>query len=172
MIGLSRRGFVASLAVAPVLGGCARQVAGTEPVLLYDKTLASGRAFAARGAELGLEAVALDGDRVALLRSLLAAQNPASLWGLSRHADQLLVSEIARENGYRPALSVQHLTGAPARLSCREGMATAGMIATLSGGQWPTAFAELAAGQAPLCDHRSQSQPGDPAMSWVLTRNG
>jgi hypothetical protein len=162
---------VASVATVPLLSGCARQAVSAGPVLLYDPTLPSGREFAARAVELDLRAVAIEGDRISMLREMLASQQPASFWGLTRHVDQMLVAEVAREFGFRPALAVQHVSGAPAKLKCQDAMKGAGAIATLSGGQWPTAFAELAAGLTPVCDHRRQSLDAGPAMSWVLTRN-
>lgn len=170
MMDLSRRGFVTAVSLMPLLAGCVQQMAARAPILLYDPALPWGQEFASRAVELKFQPVALEGDRVPMLRTILSTHQPSALWGLSRHADQMLVSDIAREHGYRPALAVQHLGQAPAKLTCQQSMQGAATIATLSGGQWPTTFAELAAGHVPICDHDRQLKRTDQAMSWVLAQ--
>lgn len=157
MTGLSRRAFVATAASVPALLGAAPApaVGATgAALLLYDPQVEAGRRFAARAATLGTRAVPLVGDRVALLRPLLGGV-PA-LWGVSRHADALLVADIAHEQGFRVALTV-HQRGQ----DCARGGAAA---------DWPERFAMQAAGRTARCGGVQGVPAPDFAVRWVLRR--
>lgn len=167
MMRLGRRSFVAGTAALPLLSGCSTGSPSAAPLVLYDPTLAAGRLFASHAADLDLAAVALAGDRVPVLRTLLS-ERPASLWGLSRHADQLLAHDVAREHGYRPLLAVQHRPGAFEVRNCHGSLGSVSICAELSGDRWPIVFAEIAAGRTPNHRLHGRGSPALPAMSWVL----
>lgn len=174
MTPVSRRTFVAGAMALPLLVGgsipfAARAAGG--PVLLYDPSLAPGRRFAAHAHRLRAEATALEGDRIRFMRALLAAR-PAALYGVTRHSDQLLVGEVAREAGYRAIALIQHRADGGMVPQCRPGAAAIATVAGVAGSRWPEAFAELAIGGIERCDATAGKGPAEPAMSWVLTRRG
>jgi hypothetical protein len=91
------------LAAAGALAGAASVAKAAErarprALVLFDPQEPGARAFAE--AQAG-KAVALRGDRIRLARRLLAQGGPDRLTVIGRHADVLLVSDAAREQGYR-----------------------------------------------------------------------
>lgn len=174
MTPVSRRSFVAGAMALPLLAGAgipfaARAAGGS--VLLYDPALAPGRRFAAHAQRLRGQALALEGDRVRFMRALLA-ERPAALYGVTRHSDQLLVGDIAREAGYRAIALIQHRADGGIAPQCQPGAAAIATVAGVAGSRWPEAFAELAIGGIERCGGAVGKGPAEPAMSWVLTRRG
>jgi len=90
------------LAAAATLAGAAAAKSaiakGAEALILFDPAEPAARAFAA---SQGGRAVPIKGDRIRLARRLFASGAPGRLTVISRHADQLLLAEAAREQGYR-----------------------------------------------------------------------
>ena len=89
--------LLAALAVPAVAGlpGVAK-ARSAKPLAMHDPALAAGR----RLAELhGGEALAIDGDRIRFARAVFEMR-PALVVGVSRHADALLIEDVAREAGY------------------------------------------------------------------------
>ncbi|WP_088185340.1 hypothetical protein [Sphingobium sp. Z007] len=169
MSGLSRRGFMASAAVASAALAGVRTEAATVPLLLHDSGLTAGRRFAARAQMLGRQAIPLEGDRVRQMRALLSA-SPAAIFAITRRSDELLVGEIAAEAGYRRIALVRH--GADGRMTARCAMdgASVHSLAQLSGTAWPEAFADLALDKVGQCALVSESRI-EPALSWVMVRS-
>ena len=99
----SRRSVLVAAAVAAAPGlarAAAAQAAST--VVVFDADEPAARAYAsARGAGRRL---AVDGDRVRLARRLFGLDRPAKVLAMTRYADFLVLSETAREQGYRAAL--------------------------------------------------------------------
>jgi len=172
--GVSRRTFVAGAVALPLLASgsipFAARASGGQ-VLLYDPALAAGRRFAAHAGHLSGEAIALEGDRIRFMRSLLAAQ-PRALYGVTRHSDQLLVGDAAREAGYRAIALIQHRADGGIVPQCQPDAAAIGTVAGIAGSRWPEAFAELAIGGVERCGAGTGPGAAEPAMSWVLTRRG
>lgn len=167
MSGLSRRGFLASAAIASAALAGGRAEAATLPLLLHDAELAAGRRFAARAQHLGGKAVALDGDRVRQLQALLAA-SPAAIFAVTRMSDELLIGEIAAEAGYRRTALVRHDKG---RMTahCESDDAAVARLAHLSGAAWPEAFAEMALDKVGQCAVAPDGRVM-PAFSWVMVK--
>ncbi|MPS69698.1 MULTISPECIES: hypothetical protein [Novosphingobium] len=169
--GITRRRLIGGAAAAAplaVLGTVlAGRPAGGAVLLVHDDTMASGRRFAAHAAALGTHSVALHGERVRLVRQLLA-RRPARVFGLTRHADHMLFAEVAGEAGYEELASIQHREARRPRTRCSVAAETLASLARAAGPCWPEAFAELALGTAsgpsPL---RPVPRP-EPAFSWVL----
>ncbi len=65
---------------------------------LFDPAEPAARAFAK---SQGGRRTAIEGDRIRLARRLLAKSAPGRLMVIGRHADVLLLTEAAREAGYR-----------------------------------------------------------------------
>lgn len=168
MSGLSRRGFLASAAVASAALAGGRADAATQPLLLYDPDLPAARRFAARIQHLGGQAMALDGNRVRQMQALLAI-SPAAIFAVTRRSDELLVGEIAAEAGYRRMALVHHEKGRLIANCASDGAAVA-RLAHLSGAAWPEAFAELALDKVGQCAVAPDSRVM-PAFSWVMIRN-
>lgn len=167
MSGLSRRGFLASAAVASAALAGGRADAATPPLLLHDAQLAAGRRFAARAQSLGGQAVALEGDPVRQMHALLAA-SPAAIFAVTRRSDELLVGEIAAEAGYRRVALVRHGNG-PMVANCAPDGVTIAKLAHLSQAAWPEAFAALALDKAGQCAVLSSGRIA-PALSWMMIR--
>lgn len=150
MIRATRRtvmaGGVAGALAVPTVAGLAgwRWRHGDEGALLYDPSLAAGRRFAAAGAAQGGAVRAIEGDRVRFAREVLE-RRPALVAGVTRHADALLIEEVAREAGYQ---RVALLSGRGERCSgadCRPGWQALGRLADVAGGAWVEALAAYAA---------------------------
>jgi hypothetical protein len=91
------------LAAAVTLAGAATapavaKAAGSETLTLFDPAEPAARAFAA---SQGGRTVPIRGDRIRLARRLFARDAPSRLTVIARRADQLLLAEAAREQGYR-----------------------------------------------------------------------
>lgn len=167
MIDLSRRGFLASAAIASAALAGGRAEAATSPLLLHDAQLAAGRRFAAHVQYLGGQAVALDGDRVRQMQALLGPA-PAAIFAVTRRGDELLVGEIAAEAGYRRVALVRH-GNEQMVANCASDGVTIAKLAHLSQANWPEAFAELALDKMGRCAVAPDSKMM-PALSWVMVR--
>jgi len=172
MMPVSRRGFVAGAAVVAVAAATLRSLAlahAGQPVLLYDAGLTAGTRFASQAQALGGLAQPLEGDRVRQMQALLGPK-PAAFFGVSRHADELMVREIAQQAGYRRVSLIQHRVAGDMVPICAPDGASFATLAQLAGGRWPEAFAELAIGGIERCEAVSHAAAAEPAFSWVLTR--
>lgn len=167
MSGLSRRGFLASAAIASAALAGGQAEAATQPLLLHDPQLSAGRRFAARAQLLGVQPVALAGDRVRQVRRLLCSA-PAAIFAVTRRSDELLVGEIAAEEGYRRVALVRHGNGSTVAHCAPDG-ATIAKLAQLSDGTWPEAFAELALDKTGQCGVPPSGHI-TPALSWMMIR--
>jgi hypothetical protein len=127
--------------------------------------------FASRARELGLEAIPLEQDRVRLLRRILAGK-PVSLWGVSRHADQLLANGIMREHGYRAQLALRHQGYQPITPGCGQASRMAAAMSRVASDQWPIAFAEMAAGRSSLCEASQREKMDRATICWSFTLAG
>jgi hypothetical protein len=88
----------ATLAGAATAGGAVAKAGGPECLTLFDPDAPAAQAFAAsRGGRI----VPIKGDRIRLARRLFAKGAPSRLTVIGRHADQVLLAEAAREQGYR-----------------------------------------------------------------------
>ncbi|NWK94485.1 hypothetical protein DM806_02085 [Sphingobium lactosutens] len=164
---LSRRGFMAGVALTSATLAGSRAAAAVPPLLLHDPGLAAGRRFAARATALDGESIAIEGERVRCMQALLA-RRPSALFGVTRRADALLIGEIAGEAGYRPVASVRHGADRMVADCTRDGAAIAA-LARLAGAGWPEAFADLALRGVARCK-REPSAVIEPAFSWMLVR--
>lgn len=174
MIRLTRRGALAGALAVPTVAGLAhwRWRHGERSVLLHDPALEAGRRFAEAGAARGGEVRAIEGDRIRFARGLLAA-NPGLIAGVSRHADFILIEDVAREAGYRPAATVYGRAGLCAGHECLPGWQSVGRMAQAAGEGWVEALADYAAkpgeaaGQALGAAVRGRADPG-LVLGWVL----
>src|SRR5690606_1021277 len=117
---------------------------GERSVLLHDPALAAGRRFAAAGRARGGEVRAIEGDRIRFAREVLAGR-PALVAGVSRHADFILIEDVAREAGYRPAATIYGRETRCAGHECRPGWQSLGRMASAAGEGWVEAVADYAA---------------------------
>ena len=142
MIRTSRRGLMAGALAIPAAAGFAgwRWQSGDKAVLLHDAALQAGRRFAA--ASRG-QSVAVEGDRVRFMRAVLAAA-PALVAGVTRHADQFLLADIAREHGYRPVATIDARAGRCTAASCQPGWGALGRLSSAAGADWVDVLADYA----------------------------
>lgn len=172
MTPVSRRSFVSGAMVVTAVGATFRSTAIARPgnvLLLYDADLAAGARFASHAQALGGEASRLEGDRVRQVQALLA-NDPTTIFGVSRHGDEWLVTDVAAQAGYRRLSLIQHRVAGDILPSCSPEGASIATLARLAGGRWPEAFAELAIGGIERCETRYHPAAAEPAFSWVLAR--
>lgn len=169
-------GAFGALAV-PTLSGLAawRWRHGEARILLHDPALEAGRRFAEAGKAQGIPSVAIEGDRVRFMREVLAAR-PALIAGISRHADLLLISEVAAEAGYVLAARLDGRGRQCSGGECRPGWNALGRVAKAAGHGWTEALAAYAAdprGAAPALASAGSARPdAGLVLGWVLVPKG
>jgi hypothetical protein len=176
MIRLTRRGALAGALAVPTVTGLThwRWRHGERSALLHDPALEAGRRFAAAGAARGGEVRAIEGDRIRFARGLLDA-NPALIAGVSRHADFILIEDVAREAGYRPVATVYGRDNRCAGHECLPGWQSVGRMAQAAGEGWIEALADYAAkpGEAAgraLGSAVPRRTDAGLVLGWVLAR--
>ncbi|MXP42153.1 hypothetical protein GRI75_10925 [Altererythrobacter soli] len=174
MIRVTRRGALAGALAVPTVAGLAhwRWRHGERSVLLHDPALEAGRRFAAAGEQRGGEVRAIEGDRVRFAKGLLA-ERPALIAGVSRHADFILIEDVAREARYRSAATVYGRVGQCAGHECSPGWQSLGRLASAAGQGWVEALAEFAvkpgaAGGAMLGSVAPGRSDAGLVLGWVL----
>jgi hypothetical protein len=142
MISTSRRGLMAGALAVPTLAGLAswRWKHGEQALLLHDPTLVAGLRFAdaAQG-----RSRAVRGDRVRFMHGELLSK-PALVVGVTRHADQFLMADIAREHGYVEAAILHARQGRCMGNQCRPGWGALARLGNVAGAGWAEALAEYA----------------------------
>ena len=174
MIRLTRRSALAGALAVPTVAGLAhwRWRNGERSVLLHDPALEAGRRFAKAGTARGGAVRAIEGDRIRFARGLLAA-NPALIAGVSRHADFILIEDVAREAGYRPVTTLYGRADRCAGHECLPGWQSVGRMAQAAGEGWVEALADYAArpgelaGRAPGGVVSGKADAG-LVLGWVL----
>jgi len=147
---------------------------GERSVLLHDAKLAAGKRFAAAGSARGADVRMIEGDPIRLAQAILAA-SPALIAGVSRHADFILIEDVAREKGYRPVATVYGRAGRCAGHECQPGWQALGRMASKAGSGWIEALADYAAKPGETAGKALASAPiprADPGVvfGWVLAR--
>lgn len=177
MIRATRRGVLAGALAVPTVAGLAnwRWRHGEISLLLHDPALAAGRRFAAAGAIRGGEVVPIEGDRIRFARAVFD-RRPALVTGVSRHADALLIGEVAREAGYFPVATIHGRGRACAAGDCRSGWGALGRMAEKAGDGWIEALADYAARPGQIAGPAlgllgRRSDPG-LVIGWVLAAGG
>ena len=95
--------LIAAAATTAALALPALAQAGPGAIAIFEADEASARAFARRARER----LAIDGDRIRFARRLFASRRPEKVVAMTRYADYLMLSESAREHGYRTALAAR-----------------------------------------------------------------
>lgn len=170
----TRRAVMAGALAVPTIGGLAhwRWQHGEASLLLYDPALAAGQRFARAGEARGGAVRALEGDRVRLTHAVLQ-QRPGLVAGVSRHADALLIEDIAREAGYTRVSMIQGQASRCMGAQCRPGWQALGRLAEAAGADWVEALAGYAAQPGRGLAQAAGSMGGrrlDPGLvlGWVL----
>ena len=176
MIRLTRRSALAGALAVPTVAGLAhwRWRNGERSVLLHDPALEAGERFAAAGAARGGEVRAIEGDRFRFARGLLAA-NPALIAGVSRHADFILIEDVAREAGYRPVTTLYGRADRCAGHECLPGWQSVGRMAQAAGEGWVEALADYAAKPGEMAGRAfgvavPRRADAGLVLGWVLAR--
>jgi hypothetical protein len=146
MIRTTRRAAMMGALAVPTVAGLAhwRWRHGEASVLLHDPALAAGRRFAEAGRARGGEVRAIEGDRIRFAREVLE-NCPALIAGVSRHADFILIEDVAREAGYRSAATIYGRARACAGHECQPGWQSLGRMASAAAEGWVEALADYAA---------------------------
>lgn len=173
MIRASRRAVLAGALAVPTLSGLAtwRWRHGESRVLLHDHALEAGRRFAAAGREHGMISRPVEGDRIRFTREVLTGR-PALIAGVSRHADLLLIADVAAEAGYILAAEFEARGRQCSATQCLPGWAALGRIARASGPGWTEALAAYAADPRGAAIQRPRGASSRPdtglVLGWVL----
>jgi hypothetical protein len=146
VIRASRRGVLAGALAVPTVAGLAswRWRHGERSLLLHDPALESGRRFAEAGRNRGGEVLAIEGDRIRFARSVMD-RRPALIAGVSRHADALMIEDVAREAGYETVAALHGRGEQCALHGCRQGWGAIGRVTGAAGNAWVDALADYAA---------------------------
>lgn len=174
MIRATRRSILAGALAVPTIAGLAswRWRHGERSLLVHDPALEAGRRFAAAGQTRGGEVLAIEGDRIRFARSALERQ-PALIAGVSRHADALLIEDVAREAGYRRVAVLRGNAGRCEGHDCEAGWGSLGSMARGAGSGWVEALAEYGVqpGQTGQLAAARLPAPADAGLvlGWVLT---
>jgi hypothetical protein len=177
MIRASRRavlgaGTLGALAV-PTISGLAtwRWRHGDGRVLLHDPSLEAGRRFA----EAGGKSRTIEGDRIRFARAVFAAK-PALVAGVSRHADLVLIADVAAEMGYVLAAEFEGRGRQCSSGKCLPGWGALGRVAKAAGHGWAEALGSWAAdprGALPAPERKTPARPhAGLALGWVLVPRG
>lgn len=137
------------------------------PLSIFDPGTLAGRRFARHAIGGGVQPVAIDGDRVQFA-ALVLAHRPAFVVGVTRYADQLLISGVAAELGYRQYLSMDHATGAPVARGSGS-WSCAGRMLTAASPHWPEMLAELT-GAGAIASGAPRNATADDASGWILAK--
>jgi len=178
MIRATRRTVMAGALAVPTVAGLAswRWRHGEASLLLYDPALVAGRRFAEAGEAQGGAVHAIEGDRIRFTRAMLE-QRPSLIAGVSRHADALLIEDVAQEAGYDRVTLVSGRAQRCEGAQCRPGWQALGRLTDAAGAAWVEALATYAArpGQAMERAFRGSTLGrADPGLvlGWVLARRG
>lgn len=175
MIRATRRGMLAVALAVPTVAGLAgwRWRHGERSLLLHDPALQAGRRFAETGRAHGGDVLAIEGDRIRLAR-MVFDRRPALVAGVSRHADALMIEDVAREAGYESVATLHGRGSRCAAHDCRSGWLALGRMASDAGSAWVEALAAFAvrpgelAGLSPRRAPPAHLDPG-VVLGWVLT---
>jgi hypothetical protein len=176
VIRATRRGAMIGALAVPTIAGLAgwRWRHGEASVLLFDPALEAGKRFAGAGTARGGDVRPIEGDRIRVAQGLLKA-SPALIAGVSRHADFILIEDVAREAGYRPVATVYGRANRCAGHECLPGWQSLGRMANAAGGGWIDALADYATKPGETAGKALASAPiprADPGVvfGWVLAR--
>lgn len=165
-------GFMGALAV-PTIAGLAqyRWKHGEGTALLHDPSLEAGRRFASAASSQEIT-----GDRVHFMREVLA-KKPALIAGVTRHADQMLIADIAREAGYMEAAILHVNAGRCTGHQCQKGWGSIARLGKTSGPNWAEALADFAVNPGGAIAGASTAswagaQDRGLVLGWVLAPRG
>ena len=175
----TRRAVLAGALAVPTVAGLAswRWKHGSSSALLHDDTLQAGRRFAEAGNAAGARTIAIEGDAVRFAQSI-TAQSPSLIVGVSRHAEALLIAEVAAEAGYMMATELRGNAQGCQGYTCDAGWFALNRMAVGAGSNWIEALAAWAANpnarDVPTLSRSSGRQTGDPGtvLGWVLVPRG
>ena len=170
-------GGVAGALAVPTVAALARWrwQHGSHTGLVHDAALAAGNRFAAAGAAAGRSSMAVEGDVIRFARALVETR-PALIAGVTRHADALLIGEVAAEAGYALAAELAGDSQGCAGNSCDAGFIALTRMAVSAGSLWAEAFGAWAANPQGAVQPQAQSggwfADKDMALGWLLVPRG
>lgn len=176
---VSRRSMMLGALAVPTVAGLAswqwKHGATSASLLLHDDSLAAGRRFAAAGRAAGGRTVAIAGDPVRFGREVLA-DRPALIAGISRHAEALLLGEVAMEAGYVLATEILGTAAGCSANTCHAGWLPLNRMAVAAGDSWVEALAAWAVNpqsrELPHISSRGHRTDPGTVLGWVLVPRG
>ncbi|TIX49586.1 hypothetical protein [Alteraurantiacibacter aquimixticola] len=169
---VTRRGMMLGALAVPAAAGLANwqwQMGGNSS-LLHDDTLAAGRRFADAARASGGYSRAITGDMVRLGREVVA-DAPALIAGISRHAEALLLGEVAAEAGYVLASEFLGKADGCSANTCHSHWLPLNRMAVAARGNWAETLAAWAVnpqrGEWPAATGPATSDR-EMAIGWVL----
>ncbi len=174
---VSRRGMMLGALAVPTVAGLAswQWKTGGQSLLLHDDSLIAGRRFADAGRAAGARTRAIGGDAIRFAREVLA-DRPALVAGVSRHAEALLIGEVALEEGYVLATELRGCDGTCEGFTLSPGWNALNRVASSAGANWVELLAAWAANPqaSELPQVRRFAAASDPGtvLGWVLVPRG
>jgi len=172
---ITRRGVLAGAAAVSTAGLAQwRWLQGSNAILLFDEKLSAGRRFAEAGRAAGERVRPLTGDRIRLARGVLESE-PTLILGISRHADAMMIADVAREAGYVPAAEFAADKDRCTLDACNPAFAWNGRRVQGAEANWPEAFADWAAADSRPVSKTSKSDGMSDfglVLGWVLQSRG
>lgn len=174
----TRRGLLAGALAVPTIAGLASwqwkynsAATGANAALLHDNSLAAGRRFADAGKAAGGQTTAIEGDAIRFAQSVVQMR-PALIAGVSRHAEALLIAEVAGEAGYALATEFRGTASGCEGFCTSPGWNPLNRMAVNAGTGWVEALASWASNPqaTDLPAPRQIAHAGDPGtvLGWVL----
>lgn len=168
-------GGVAGAFAVPTVAALARWrwQHGSHTGLVHDAGLAAGVRFAQAGAAAGRPSMAVEGDAIRFARALVETR-PSLIAGVTRHADALLIGEVAAEAGYGLAAELMGDATGCSGNSCDAGFIALTRMAVGAGPLWAEAFGAWAANpQGAVPTGLAEASSGwftdrDRALGWLL----
>ncbi len=178
MISATRRAAMLGALSIPTVAGFAawRWRHGELSRLVHDSSLAAGRRFAEAGKAKGVASREVAGDRIRFARDVLSAR-PSLIAGVTRHADFLLIADVAREAGYIEAAVLDTRSGRCSDARCRPGWTALGRMSQAAGTEWAEALATYAIDPSRAMARASTGSwfggsDNGLVLGWVLARQG
>ncbi|GAA0271692.1 hypothetical protein GCM10009127_09930 [Alteraurantiacibacter aestuarii] len=173
----TRRNMLLGALAVPTVAGLARWrwQYGAHSGLVHDPSLDAGQRFAAAGRAAGTSSRAIEGDTIRFAQELVASR-PALIAGVSRHADALMIGEVALEAGYTLAAEIRGQSEGCECFTHDSAWLPLARMAVGARHDWAERFAGWAArpdGTAEAMSIAARRQPDrELALGWLLVPRG
>jgi len=169
---ISRRLFLSTSSAAFLCGGPAAAAnTSSHGVMVYDPALVGGTRFADRVRQNMKHAQPIEGDRIRFSQSVLSTR-PDFIAGVSRGSDYLLITDAARDQGFKEVTRIQHRSDNSVDISSQKTLGDIRWRVMLAKNNWPEHFADFLCGETGNQTQKLQrvsKMPG-PMICWIVQK--